>query len=249
MLLQKLDEPAPRLWYAQSAAVHGWSRKLLEHHIATRRYEREGKALTNFADTLPAPEGELVQQIVHDDYNFEFLGLAGDVHEGRIERALIAEIEHFMIELGAGFAFVGRQAPLDVDGEEFFIDMLFFHIPLNRYVVIELKLGKFRPHYAGQINFYVNVVDDQLRQDHHDPTIGLVLCASRNATVARYALGGVNRPVGVARYTSTPTLVEQVPEEMHDQLPELEQISAGVQRIVARHAEEVAEAEGDGARA
>jgi hypothetical protein len=148
-----------------------------------------------------------------------------------------------MIELGAGFAFVGRQVQLDVDGEEFFIDMLFFHIPLNRYVVLELKLGKFRPEYAGQINFYVNVVDEQMRQERHDATIGLVLCASRNETVARYALNGINRPVGVARYTPTPTLAEQVPEELHNQLPELAEISAGVQLIVERHADEVAEAE------
>jgi len=243
-LLDKLDGPAARLWYARNATAHGWSRKLLEHRIATRRHEREGKAITNFADALPLPESDLVAQIVHEDYNFEFLGLARDVQEGRLERSLVAEIERFLIELGAGFAFVGRQVPLDVDGEEFFIDMLFFHIPLNRYVVIELKLGKFRPQYAGQINFYVNVVDDQLRAEHHDSTIGLVLCASRNQTVARYALQGINRPVGVARYTAAaPTLVEKVPEELHDQLPELDRISAGVQRIVERHAEEVAQAE------
>ena len=138
---------------------------------------------------------------------------------------------------------MGRQVQLDVDGEEFFIDMLFFHIPLNRYVVLELKLGKFRPEYAGQINFYVNVVDGQIRQDHHNATIGLVLCASRNETVARYALNGIDRPVGVARYTPTPTLAEQVPAELHNQLPELAEISAGVQLIVERHADEIAEAE------
>jgi predicted nuclease of restriction endonuclease-like (RecB) superfamily len=242
-LLDKVDDRAARLWYAQSAIEDGWSRKVLEHHIATGRYEREGKALTNFSRTLPAPESELVQQIVHEDYNFEFLGLAGDVHEGRIERSLIADIESFMLELGVGFAFVGRQVPLDVDGEEFFIDLLFFHIPLNRYVVIDLKLGKFRPQYAGQVNFYVNVIDDQLRQEHHGATIGLVLCAGRNQTVARYALEGMTRPLGVARYTTTGTLVERVPEELGDQLPALEEISAGVQRIVERHSEEIAEAE------
>jgi len=245
VLLTKLKDREIRLWYATQAIEHGWSRKVLEHHIATGRYEREGKALTNFSSTPPAPESELVQQIVHEDYNFEFLGLAGDVHESRIERSLVAEIERFMIELGAGFAFVGRQVQLDVDGEEFFIDMLFFHIPLNRYVVLELKLGKFRPEYAGQINFYVNVVDGQIRQDHHNATIGLVLCASRNETVARYALNGIDRPVGVARYTPTPTLAEQVPAELHNQLPELAEISAGVQLIVERHADEIAEAEAD----
>jgi predicted nuclease of restriction endonuclease-like (RecB) superfamily len=123
-----------------------------------------------------------VQEIVHEDDNFEFLGLAWDVDERRIERSLLADIERFMLELGAGFAFVGRQVPLDVDGEEFWIDMLFFHIPLNWYVVIELKLGKFSSQYAGQINFYVNVIDVQLREEHHGATIGLVLCASRNKT-------------------------------------------------------------------
>lgn len=243
-LLDKLpDGSDARLWYAQHAVERAWSRNLLEHHIATGRYEREGKALTNFAKVLPGSESELVQQIVHEDYNFEFLGLTEDVRERRLERSLVAEIERFMIELGAGFAFVGRQVPLDVDGEEFFIDMLFFHIPLNRYVVLELKLGKFRPEYAGQINFYVNVVDGQMRQKRHDATIGLVLCAGRNETVARYALNGIDRPVGVARYTPTPTLAEQVPEELHNQLPELAEISAGVQLIVERHADEVAEAE------
>ncbi|HEY5342756.1 MAG TPA: PDDEXK nuclease domain-containing protein [Solirubrobacteraceae bacterium] len=242
-LVYKLDDHDARLWYLAKTIEHGWSRKLLEHHIATRLHEREGRALTNFAQTLPAPESEMVQQIVHEDYNLEFLGVTNDVDERRLERSLVAEIERFMIELGAGFAFVGRQVPLDVDGEEFFIDMLFFHIPLNRYVAIELKLGKFRPQYAGQINFYVNVIDDQLRQEQHESTIGLVLCASRNRTVARYALQGIARPVGVARYSATPALVEKLPDQLHDKLPELEQISAGVQRIVERHADEITEAE------
>lgn len=235
-LLDKVpDSDHARGWYAQRAVEEAWSRKLLEHHIATGRYEREGKALTNFSQTLAKAEGELVQQIVHEDYNFEFLGLSERVREEQLERSLVAEIERFMIELGAGFAFVGRQVPLEVDGEEFFLDMLFFHIPSNRYVVIELKLGKFRPQYTGQINFYVNVVDDRLRLDHHDATIGLVLCASRNETVARYALSGIDRPVGVARYTAGPGLVDEAPGELGRQLPELAQISAGVQEIVDRH--------------
>lgn len=234
-LLDRLDDRQTRDWYARQAVAEGWPRKLLEHHIATGRHRREGKALSNFSEALPEPEGRLVQQIVQEDYNFEFLGLSGKARERGVERSLVAEIERFMIELGAGFAFVGRQVPLDVDGEEFFLDMLFFHIPLNRYVVIELKLGKFRPQYAGQINFYVNVVDDLLRAQHHGPTIGLVLCASRNETVARYALKGIDRPVGVARYTAGPELVERVPGELQGRLPELERISSGVQEIVERH--------------
>ncbi|MFZ1925662.1 MAG: PDDEXK nuclease domain-containing protein [Solirubrobacteraceae bacterium] len=149
------------------------------------------------------------------------------------------------VELGAGFAFVGRQVPLDVDGEEFFIDLLFFHIPLNRYVAIELKLGKFRPQYTGQINFYVNVIDDRMRQAHHASTIGLVLCAGRNETVVRYALAGIDRPVGVARYSTTQALLERVPDELRGQFPELEQIRSGVQKIVARHAQQVTNGETD----
>jgi predicted nuclease of restriction endonuclease-like (RecB) superfamily len=183
-LLDKLSDKDDRLWYAERTVEQAWSRKVLEHHIATGRYEREGRALTNFSSALPAAESELVQQIVHDDYNFEFLSLGDRVREEKLERSLVAEIERFMIELGVGFAFVGRQVPLDVDGEEFFIDMLFFHIPLNRYVVIELKLGKFRPHYAGQVNFYVNVIDDRIRENHHDPTI-----ASHRRRITRAASG------------------------------------------------------------
>ncbi len=145
-----------------------------------------------------------------------------------------------MLELGVGFAFVGRQVALEVEGEEFLIDLLFLHIPLNRYIVIDLKIGKFRPQHAGQINFYVNLVDDRVRQSNHESTIGLVLCASSNETVARYALNGIDRPVGVARYSSAPTLHEQLPTELDNRLPELAEISAGVQEIVKRHVHEVA---------
>jgi predicted nuclease of restriction endonuclease-like (RecB) superfamily len=244
-LLDKVgDDRDAQAWYAERAALEGWSRRLLEHKIATRRFEREGRALTNFESTLSAGEGALVQRIVQEDYCLQFLGVIDGARETAIERSLVAEIERFMLELGAGFAFVGRQVPLEVDGEEFFIDMLFFHVPLNRYVVIELKLGKFRPEHAGQINFYVNVVDSQLRQAHHAATIGLVLCASRNRTVARYALDGIDRPVGVARYTTgSRALVEKVPRRLHGRLPELDRISAGVQEIVRRHAGEIGEAE------
>lgn len=243
-LLDKVgDDRDAQAWYAERAAAEGWSRRLLEHHISTRRYEREGRALTNFQSTLPDGESALVQRVVQEDYCLQFLGLAATAREAAVERSLVAEIERFMLELGAGFAFVGRQVPLQVDGEEFFIDLLFFHIPLNRYVVVELKLGKFRPQDAGQINFYVNVVDRQLREAHHASTIGLVLCASRSRTVARYALDGIDRPVGVARYTTgSRTLVQEVPRRLHGRLPELDRISAGVQEIVRRHTGEIGEA-------
>jgi predicted nuclease of restriction endonuclease-like (RecB) superfamily len=236
-LLDKFgDNRAAQTWYAERAVAEGWSRRLLEHHVATRRYEREGAALSNFESTLPAAESKLVQQILQEDYSLQFLGLTGEAKEAELERSLVAEIERFMLELGAGFAFVGRQVRIEVGGEEFFIDMLFFHIHLNRYVVIELKLGRFRPEHAGQINFYVNAVDRQLREERHGATIGLVLCASRNRTIARYALEGIDRPVGVARYDSgSRELVAEVPKQLHGCLPELDRISAGVQEIIRRH--------------
>lgn len=242
-LLDKVgDQRDAQVWYATRAVAEGWSRRLLEHHLATGRFEREGAALTNFQTTLSASEGELVRRVLQDDYSLQFLGLTSRAKEAEVERSLVGEIERFMLELGAGFAFVGRQVRLEVAGEEFFIDLLFFHIPLNRYVVIELKLGKFRPEHAGQINFYVSAVDRQIRDEHHGATIGLVLCASRNRTIARYALDGIDRPVGVARYgTDSRALVREVPRRLHGRLPELEQISAGVQEIVRRHAEEIEE--------
>jgi predicted nuclease of restriction endonuclease-like (RecB) superfamily len=239
LLLDKLDDPAARLWYAQAAVDGGWSRNLLEHHIVTGRYEREGKALSNFSRTLPEPDSELAQQIAHSDYNFEFLGIASDASEGNVERALIADIERFMLELGSGFAFVGRQVHLEVDGEDFYVDLLFFHIPLNRYVVLELKLGKFRPACAGQINFYVNVVDHQVREEHHGSTIGLVLCTSRNETVVRYSLEGVSGPVGVARYSANRAIVDHLPAELHNKLPETDTLAAGIQEIVSHHEHEL----------
>jgi predicted nuclease of restriction endonuclease-like (RecB) superfamily len=234
-LLDKLAGDAPALaWYAQRAVEGGWSRPVLEHHLATDRHAREGRALTNFADTLPAAEGRLVQQILHEDYNLQFLDVAAAIRERDLERALVDDVERFMLELGVGFAFVGRQVRLEVDGEEFILDLLFFHVVLNRYVVIELKLGKFRPQYAGQLNFYVNLVDDRLRRSHHARTIGLILCASRNETVVRYALQGMEGPLGVARYSGRQPPAGEIEAGLGGHLPPPEELSAGVQQILAR---------------
>lgn len=158
--------------------------------ISTRLHDREGKALTNFAARLPEPDAEAAQLITRDPYTFEFVDLAEEAREKDLERALVDDLEKFLRELGAGFAFVGSQVPFEVDGEDFYIGLLFFHIPTCRYVVIDLKLDKFKPKDAGQINFYVNVVDDRLRLANHAPTIGLVLCATRSETIVRYALDG-----------------------------------------------------------
>lgn len=220
VLLQKLDEPPIRLWYAQKAVEHGWSRNVMVLQIESRLHAREGKAITNFDRTLPAPLSDLAQQITKDPYNFEFLTLQKDAEEREIEYALIAHIRKFLLELGAGFAFVGSQYHLDVGGEDFYIDILFYHLKLRCYVVIELKTGKFKPEYAGKLNFYLAVVDDLLRHETDAPTIGLILCKDKKEIVAEYALRGMSAPIGVSEFGFT----EALPDELASSLPTVEQI-------------------------
>lgn len=219
-LIQKLDEPVTRLWYAHRAVELGWSRNVMVLQIESRLHTREGKAITNFERTLPAPMSDLARQITKDPYNFEFLTLKDDAEEREIENALIAHIRNFLLELGAGFAFVGNQYHLDVGGEDFYIDLLFYHLKLRCYVVIELKTGKFKPEYAGKLNFYLAVVDDQLRHADDAPTIGLILCKDKKTVVAEYALRGMNAPIGVSEFGFT----EALPDEFASSLPTVEQI-------------------------
>lgn len=241
LLLQRLNGRDERLFYAARAVEHRWTRRVLQLRISTRLHDREGRALTNFAARLPEPDAEAAQLITRDPYTFEFLDLADEAREKDLERALVDDLEKFLRELGAGFAFVGSQVPFEVDGEDFYIDLLFFHIPTSRYVVIDLKLDKFKPKDAGQINFYVNVVDDRMRLENHAPTIGLVLCATRSETIVRYALDGLDNPLGVAAWETASrdkVLLDRVPEGL--QLPAVEQLQEGLQRIVEAHAEEIA---------
>lgn len=244
VLLDKLSTPEERLFYIALVIEHGWSRSLLEARIVSRLHEREGKALTNFADSLPEDAAKAAQLITRDPYNLEFLDIVSEVEERDLERALIADLRKFMLELGTGFAFVGSQVPLDVDGEAFYIDLLFFHIPTNRYVVIDLKIGTFVPRDAGQINFYVNVIDDKISLDNHAPTIGLILCASHNASVVRYALKGLTKPVGVASWQlgdQEAALLAEAPADA--QMPSAQRLREGLDGIVAAHAEEIRAAE------
>ena len=179
---------------------HGWSRAVLANQIMSQLHRRAGAAPSNFADVLPAGDSELMQQLTKDPYNLEFLTLTAPVAERDLERALVAQVERFLLELGAGFAFVGRQWRLDLDGDEFFIDLLMFHIPTSRYVVIELKTTKLTPADVGQLNFYVAAVDGEVRLEHHAPTVGLLLCATRNERTVRYALARSTSPMAVAGY-------------------------------------------------
>ena len=243
VLLDKLDNPEIRLWYAESAAAQCWSVRILEHQVATKLHLRQGNATTNFAGTLPAPDSELAQEMLRDPYDLSFLPGERIAEERDLEEALLADIVKFMLELGGGLTFAGRHKRLEVGGDEFFIDLLFFHVDLLRYVVVELKIGKFKPEYAGKLNFYLNAVDDQIRLPHHRETIGILLCTGRNRQVVEYALRRVESPIGVSTYTVDRTaLTEELPPELEERLPSVEQLSAGLQRIADERAEELAAA-------
>lgn len=220
VLLSKLKAPEIRLAYAQAAIEHGWSRNVLNIHIETRRLERSGQAITNFVERLPMPGSDLAQQSLKDPYLFDFLDVGNEADEREIESALVKHITQFLLELGAGFAFVGRQVHLEVGGDDFFIDLLFYHLKLRCYVVIELKAEKFKPEHLGQLSFYITAVDRQIKAEQDAPTIGLLLCKSKNEVVAEYALGDKTQPMGVAEYK----LLESLPEELQTNLPSIEQI-------------------------
>ena len=219
-LLDKLRTAEERRWYAAKAIEHNWSRSVLVMQIETRLLERSGQAITNFADRLPAPLYDLERESLKDPYRLDFLGLGEEAQERAIEDALVQHITRFLLELGAGFAYVGRQVPLEVGGEDFFIDLLFYHLKLRCYVVIELKATAFKPEHTGQLSFYLSAVDAELKGEHDAPTIGMVLCKSKNKVVAEYALRNINQPIGVAEYQ----LTESLPTHLQSSLPSIEAI-------------------------
>jgi predicted nuclease of restriction endonuclease-like (RecB) superfamily len=224
VLLFKLKDSAQRLWYAQQTIANGWSRSMLLHWIESDLYSRQGKAVTNFKTTLPAPQSDLASELVKDPYNFDFLTLRQDAAERELEQGLLDHIRKFLLELGAGFAFVGQQVHLEVDGEDFYIDLLFYHLRLRCFIVIDLKVQPFKPEFAGKMNFYLSAADDLLRHPDDKPSIGLILCRDRNRTIAEYALRDLAKPVGVARYVTR--LVESLPADLRDALPSVEQLQA-----------------------
>ena len=219
-LLDKLKTREERDWYLAKVVQHNWSRNILVMQIETHLLERSGRAVTNFEASLPKPQSDLARESVKDPYRFDFLGLTDEAQEREIENALVKHVTEFLLELGAGFAFVGRQVLLDVGGDEFFIDLLFYHLKLRCYVVIELKGGKFKPEHLGQLGFYLTAVDRQVKSEHDNPSIGLLLCKSKNKVVAEYALGDKTQPMGIAEYK----LLESLPEELQTSLPSIEQI-------------------------
>lgn len=228
-IIDKVKDPEERVWYIQKTIENSWSRSVLTHQIDSNLFNRQGDALTNFEQTLPTPQSDLAQSLLKSEYNLEFLELKDKVHERELERALVNHIQKFLLELGVGFAFMGRQYRLEVEGDEFFIDLLFYHVRLRCYVVIELKTTEFKPEYSGQINFYVNVIDDQLRHPDDQPTIGIVLCKSRKQAIVHYALRGMSQPIGVSTYE----LGDALPESVQKSLPSVEQLQMEIESVVS----------------
>ncbi|AZF34155.1 hypothetical protein C4J89_4718 [Pseudomonas sp. R4-35-07] len=219
-LLDKLPGPETRRWYVSQTIKHNWSRNALVLHIENRLLERSGRAVSNFENHLPKAQSDLARESLKDPYRFDFLSLGLDAQERDIENALIKHVTEFLLELGAGFAYVGRQVLLNVGGDEFFVDLLFYHLKLRCYVVIELKAGKFKPEHLGKLSFYLAAVDAELKHPQDGPTIGLLLCKGKNEVVAEYALRDNNRPIGVAEYQ----WVESLSAELQTSLPSIEQI-------------------------
>jgi predicted nuclease of restriction endonuclease-like (RecB) superfamily len=219
-ILTKITDPNEREWYALRTAKEGWPRTTLEMHIKNKLHLRQGAAINNFKQNLSETQASLATQILKDPYHFDFLGLGDEAHEQDIESALIRHITRFLLELGVGFAFVGRQFRLEVEGDEFFIDLLFYHTRLKSYVVVELKATDFKPEHAGQLNFYLAAVDNQIKAPDDHPTIGLLLCKTKKRLVAEYALSGINKPMGVAEYD----LVHALPTPLDINLPSIEKL-------------------------
>lgn len=221
-LLDKLQTTEERQWYAAQALENGWSRNVLVMQIESGLRQRTGAAITNFSQRLPLPQSDLARESLKDPYRLDFLGLGKEAQERAIEDALVKHVTQFLMELGAGFAFVGRQVHVEVGDKDFYIDLLFYHLKLRCYVVVELKAGEFQPEYAGKLNFYLSAVDSQLRHASDNPSLGLLLCKNRDKVVAEYALRDMNKPIGVAEYQ----LVQALPKELQTDLPRIEDIES-----------------------
>jgi predicted nuclease of restriction endonuclease-like (RecB) superfamily len=222
VVLDKLKDQEQRLWYTAQSLQHGWSRDILAMQIDSDLYRRQGGAVTNFDRTLPSPQSDLAQQLLKDPYNFDFISLGKDAQERDLERALVAHIRDFLLELGVGFSFVGSQYPIEIDGRDFRLDLLFYHLKLRCFVVIDLKMGDFQAEFSGKMNFYVSAVDEVLRHPDDQPTIGLILCRSKSRTIAEFSLRGMSQPIGVA----THAIGKELPDSLKDALPTVEQLEA-----------------------
>ena len=232
VLLEKIKNPTNRLWYARKAIEHGWSRTVLTLQIESRLHQRSGKAITNFDQTLPPAQSDLAREVLKDPYTFDFLTLGETAHERDLEHGLVQHVQQLLVELGGGFAFVGRQFHLEVGDEDFYLDLLFYHLRLRCFVVVDLKMKPFEPEFAGKMNFYLSVVDAQMRHAQDAPTIGLLLCKdAKNKLKVEYALRDVKKPIGVAEWQTR--LVESLPKKLQGSLPTIAAIERGLNRPAA----------------
>lgn len=222
LLLNKLKQRELREWYARKTVEQGWSRAVLSTQIQTKAHTRAGKALTNFKQTLPPPQSDLAQQALKDPYVFDFLTLSLGARERELEQGLVDHVQKFLLELGVGFAFVGRQVHLEVGKEDYYLDLLFYHLKLRCYVVIDLKMEPFKPEFAGKMNFYLSAVDDRMRGSQDQPTIGVLLCRDKNRITVEYALRNVTKPIGVAQWRTR--LVESLPKKLKGALPSVKDL-------------------------
>ena len=226
-ILDAVKVPVEREWYIRQTIEQGWSRNVLVHQIESGLYRRQGKADTNFSRTLPNPQSELAQQLLKDPYNFDFISLGKEAQERELEKALIERIRDFLLELGVGFAFVASQYHLEVEGEDFYIDLLFYHLRLRCFVVIDLKVEAFKPEFSGKMSFYVSAVDDLLKHRDDMPTIGIILCKNKKQKIVQYALRDMNKPICVSTYQ----LREALPQQLQGSLPTVEQLEAELEAV------------------
>jgi predicted nuclease of restriction endonuclease-like (RecB) superfamily len=224
VLMEKLNPLGERLWYAQKAIENGWSRNMLVLWIESNLYKRQAKAINNFQATLPKPQSDLAAEILKDPYNFAFLSLEENYREKALEQGLVDHIQKFLLELGQGFAFVGRQVLLNINANDYYLDLLFYHLQLRCYIVIELKAGEFDPRDVGQIGFYLAAVDNLLKHPEDKATIGMLLCKTKDKVIAEWAVGASLKPIGIAEYGLN--IVKSLPQELQEQLPTIEEIEA-----------------------
>ena len=220
LIISKVKDIDEAIFYSTETGSQGWNRDNLEIQIESNLFKRQGKSINNFTETLPQTQSKIVIETLKDPYNFDFLGLQNDALEREIEIEITKNITDFLLELGKGFAFLGRQYKIEVSESDYFIDLLFYHIELRAYVVIELKAGKFKPEFAGKLNFYLSAVDSQLKKPNDNPTIGILLCKKKDKIEAEYALRDINKPMGISEYR----LTEAIPENIKTQLPSIEEL-------------------------
>ena len=225
-IITKCKDVQEALFYVVATIQNNWTRSVLVHQIESGLYKRQGKAITNFKLTLPAPQSDLANEMLKNPYNLDFLSLGKEVQERDLERALINNLKKFLLELGKGFSYVGNQYNLTVEGDDFFLDLLFFNYHLNCFVVLELKVGDFKPEYAGKLNFYINTVDEKIKEEHHSRTVGILLCKTPNKTVVEYSLRGLDKPLGVSDYQ----LIKALPEKLKSDLPTVEELELELER-------------------